>query len=365
MTLDRVAVVFAAAGLMLAGCGTSAPPPPPPAAPADLPAFTVASATAAGGSWDGVLESAVQSRVSAQTAGRVLAVEVDVDDRVRAGQVLLRLSDVEQQAALRAAAAQRHAAEAGLRESEARWRRSTELVARQLVSRAEHDVATAAHEAALAARDATVAAERAAREQVEYTRVRSPIAGVVQLRLVEPGEAVGVGQPLLVLHAPESLRVVAQLPEATAQTLRGRDHLEVRRADGTLLRTGPPTVFPSTDPQAHTQTVRAVLPAAGAAGLQPGTTLKLLLPAAPLASTAPAAAVRVPQSAVQQRGEVSAVYVLTGHGVQLRQLRLGAQQGNEVEVLAGLVAGERVASDPVAAVGWLKARREAGSSAGE
>jgi RND family efflux transporter MFP subunit len=364
MTLGRC-TAGVAAGLLLAGCGGSAPPLQPPEAP-DLQALTVGNVVAAGGTWDGVLESAVQARVSAQTAGRVMSVEVDVDDRVRAGQALLRLSDVEQQSALRAATAQRHAAEAGLREAEARWRRSAELVARQLVSRAEHDVATAAHEAALASRDVTVAAERAAREQVEYTRVRAPFAGVVQQRLVEPGEAVGVGQPLLVVHAPGSLRVVAQLPETVAQSLRGRDHLEARRADGALVRTGPPTVFPSTDPQAHTQTVRADLPSAFAAGLQPGTTLKLLLPAAlQLSATPAAAAVRVPQSAVQQRGEVSAVYVVTAQGVQLRQLRLGAQQGSEVEVLAGLVPGERVATDPVAAVGWLKAHRDARGTSDE
>jgi RND family efflux transporter MFP subunit len=270
--------------------------------------------------------------------------------------LLLRLSDVEQQSALRAATAQRQAAEAALREASARFERSASLVMRQLVSRADHDLATAAHEAALAMRDATLAQERAAREQLGYAQVRAPYAGVVQQRLVEPGEAVGVGQPLLVVHAPGELRVVLQLPERLAGALRGQPFLEVQWPDGTLLRTGRPVLFPSSDPQAHTQTVRAPLPSVPA-GVQPGTTLRMVLPAA--AAAGPAAPLRVPRAAVQQRGEVSAVYVVTAQGISLRQLRLGASHGDEVEVLAGLVAGERVARDPVEALGWLKARRQA------
>ena len=55
----------------------------------------------------------------------------------------------------------------------------------------------------------------------------------------------------------------------------------------------------------------------------------------------------VPQSAVVRRAELRAVYVLDGQGrPQLRQLRLGPPQGNQVEVLAGLGAGDRVVLEP-------------------
>jgi hypothetical protein len=68
----------------------------------------------------------------------------------------------------------------------------------------------------------------------------------------------------------------------------------------------------------------------------------------------------VPASALVQRSEVSAVYVLDGTGVALRQVRLGHRFGDRIEVLSGLSGGERVATDPVAA-GLAVAAAHAGS----
>ena len=59
----------------------------------------------------------------------------------------------------------------------------------------------------------------------------------------------------------------------------------------------------------------------------------------------------VPAVAVLRRGEVAAVYVQTADNrLSLRQLRLGDAVGQgEIEVLAGLSAGDRVVTDPVRA----------------
>ena len=72
------------------------------------------------------------------------------------------------------------------------------------------------------------------------------------------------------------------------------------------------------------------------------------------------ATLRIPRGAVAQRGELSGVYVLADGRLSLRQLRLGATVGEEVEVLAGITPGEVVASDPVAALAALSAARKAG-----
>ena len=59
-----------------------------------------------------------------------------------------------------------------------------------------------------------------------------------------------------------------------------------------------------------------------------------------------------------QRGELSGAYVKQGDRLLLRQLRLGARVGDSVEVISGLQAGDRVASDPVAAMQALSAQRK-------
>jgi len=57
----------------------------------------------------------------------------------------------------------------------------------------------------------------------------------------------------------------------------------------------------------------------------------------------------IPAGAVLRRGELTAVYAAQGGAWQLKAVRLGARQGDSVEVLAGLKAGERIALDPVRA----------------
>ena len=58
----------------------------------------------------------------------------------------------------------------------------------------------------------------------------------------------------------------------------------------------------------------------------------------------------VPSSAVVQRGELRAVYVVNPEGkAQLRQVRLGREADGQIEILAGVAAGERVALEPQAA----------------
>ena len=74
-----------------------------------------------------------------------------------------------------------------------------------------------------------------------------------------------------------------------------------------------------------------------------------------------AALPRIPASALVQRGEVNAVYVLADGRLTLRQLRLGAREGDHVEVIAGLQPGEVIATDPVAAVRALVAARQDGN----
>jgi hypothetical protein len=57
----------------------------------------------------------------------------------------------------------------------------------------------------------------------------------------------------------------------------------------------------------------------------------------------------VPGTAIVRRGELSAVYVASGKGFALRAVRLGRASADGVEVLAGLHAGDLVATDPVRA----------------
>lgn len=351
--MRRPIAIAALAGLLaLSACGRDGNPsiaPPPPLATVVARADPAQSAR----SWDGTVQAVQQADLSAQTSGRVLAVSVDVGDRIRAGDVLVRLTAVEQQSGANVARAQLQAAEAAATEAQTTYDRYQALAQRQLVSRLQLDQLRASRDAAIAARTAARAQVASAGQQADYTQVRAPFTGIVQARSVQPGEAVAPGSVLLSVYAPGALRVQAQVPESDAAALRAEKSVQIVLADGRQVQSSALTVFPAADPATHSVGVRADLPDL-AAPPKPGTTARLL-------STLPAATASIwlPRAALVQRGEVSAVYVLDAdRWPTLRQVRVGRYSGDQVEILAGVHAGQSIARDPVAALQALVERRQ-------
>lgn len=351
-----------AAGLLLAlaACGNESASPALPPLP-KLDTITVeAGGDARGRGWDGVVEAVQQASLTAQTTGRVTVVDVDVNDRVGKGDVLLRLTAVEQQAGANTAAAQLRAAEAAATEAAGNYRRYAALGAGQYVSRAQIDQARAARDSAVAARDAARAQLAQAGQQAEYTVIRTPFAGIVSARLVEPGESVAPGQPLMAVYAPGALRIEVQVPQSDAVAIRAAGRAQVVLADGRSIEAAQVTVFPAADPSTHSVGVRVALPDVEQPP-QPGATAKVVFP---ISIGIGDHLVDIPTRALVQRGEVSGVYVLAGNRLALRQVRLGQRSDQRVEVIAGLKAGDKVATDPVAALQALTAQRKAASGVG-
>ncbi len=350
----RIHATAALALLALAACGQgqqaapSAPPVP------HVPTLRIAADDAAGGvMWDGVVQAQEQAMLSAQTGGRVVRLAADVDQRVNRGATLLRLTDEEQRAAAEAASAQLRAAEAQLADAQARFRRASELVGDQLISRDEFDRVRAAHDAASATRDAAAAGLVQARRQLDYTTVAAPYDGIVAQRFVELGETVTPGQALFTLYAPGRLRVEVQLPQAEAEAVRAAPSARVWLADGREIVPSQVIVYPAADPQAHSNTVRLLLPALAERAPRPGQTVKVRFDAA-----AGEGGIWLPASAVVLRGELAAAYLVREDGIVLRQLRLGRSHAGRVEVIAGLAAGDAVATDPATALQALRASRQ-------
>lgn len=350
--------------LALAACGGEKPAATP-ALPKDLATFTVATSGALPGrGWDGVVEAVRRADLAAQTAGRVQAVLVDVNQPVRAGDVLLRITAVEQDAGAAAARAQLRAAEAAAAEAGQNYRRYAALADAQYVSKAQIDQARAARDAAVAARNAAAAVVAQAVQQAAYTVVRAPYDGVVARRDVEPGETVAPGMPLVSVYAPDALRIEVAVPQSRAEAIRRNPVATVVLANGERVVPADVVVFPAADPVSHSVNVRVTLPARDPAPA-PGTTAKVVFAADAAGPAEAAGGVRIPASSVAQRGELSGAYVVQDGRLLLRQLRLGARSGDTVEVISGLRAGDVVARDPVAAVQALAAQRKAAEAGRE
>jgi RND family efflux transporter MFP subunit len=191
------------------------------------------------------------------------------------------------------------------------------------------------------------AALESAQEGVAYTEVRAPYAGVVTKRLVEVGETVSPGTPLMSGLSLQYLRVSVDIPQSIVAQVRhlkqAAIYVEEHRIEASKV-----TVFPEASSPSNTFRARLELPE-NATDLYPGMFVKVGF------VTGETDRILVPVSAVVQRSEVTAVYVIDGSGrTSLRQVRLGDRIEGKVEVLSGLTAGERIALDPHAAVAELK-----------
>lgn len=341
------------ASTLLAACGGGDPASRKPPALPELATLEVKPEPAVRERiWDGVVEAVNQATLSAQTGGRVIELPFDVDDFVPAGAVVVRFTDVEQQAARRQAEAALRAAEAAAREADADYQRIAEIYERRLVAKAQLDQATARRDGARAALEAARAGARSAGEQVDYTVIRSPYSGIVTARHVQVGETVRPGQPLISGLSLGALRIQVDVPQSDVGVIRERLRAAVLlNGEGERIEAREVVVFPYADPATHTFKVRVELPEAET-GLHPGMIVKVAF------DIGEAERLLLPVSALVRRSEVAAAYVHTGENLVLRQLRLGHRYGDRVEVLAGLSAGERVASDPVAARAALVAARE-------
>jgi multidrug efflux pump subunit AcrA (membrane-fusion protein) len=107
--------------------------------------------------------------------------------------------------------------------------------------------------------------------------------------------------------------------------------------------------LPTVDPGTHTVPLRADLPA-GQTGVSPGMFARLWLPVPLSADRAAASPLSVASASIVRRAEMTGLYVLDpDNKPTLRQVRLGRVDGDRVEVLSGLMPGERVVADPQAA----------------
>lgn len=290
---------------------------------------------------DGRVEAVNQATVSAQTSGRIAELPFDVNDFVDAGAVIMRFTDIEQRAALNAAEAALAEARARLAQAETDFERAERMIENNTISRAQFDAATAERDSARARLDAALAGVDTAKEQLEYTVVRAPYAGIVSKRHVELGELVSPGQPLISGLSLQSLRVNVDVPQSLFHAVRTLAKAAVY-VEGERIEAESLTFFPVADAAANTFRVRVNLPD-GAATLYPGMFIKAAF------VVGEARRLLVPAEAVVRRSELSAVYVIAGDKVSLRQVRLGRRYGDSVEILAGLVEGESVATDPVRA----------------
>lgn len=183
--------------LVLAGCGAKPadPPPPPAVTAAAVPEREVTD-------WDqftGRLEAVDQVEIRPRVTGYIERVAFAEGKEVRKGDVLFEIDPRPYQAELARAEAQLAEARTGAELAAREVARARRLVAVQAISREEYDSRVSAQAQGDASVQAAEAAVRTARLNLDWTRVRSPIAGRVSRAEVTAGNLVLAGPPTATL----------------------------------------------------------------------------------------------------------------------------------------------------------------------
>jgi len=300
-------------------------------------------------SFDGVVEAVRQAVLSAQVAGALVALDVKVGDAVKAGQVLVRIDARAADQTAAASAAQVQAARASLELATKDFERQKLLFEKSYISQAALERAESQFKSTQAQVAAELAQAGAARTQSGFFVVKAPYAGIVSDVPVALGDMAMPGRPLVTVYDPGALRVTVAVPQSAAANLAANAPIKVQLpglpAGREWVTSSRVTVLPTLDPGTHTVELRLDLPPQ-TPGLIPGMFARAWLPITGESS----GRLEVPIRAVVRRAEMTGLYIVDPNGRPvLRQVRLGPTLGDNVEILSGVSAGERIALDPQAA----------------
>ncbi|MEK8090209.1 efflux RND transporter periplasmic adaptor subunit [Thermithiobacillus plumbiphilus] len=333
------ALVFGAL-LALSACGREEPASRAPAAQAPAVSAEIMPVAATQiqqlSEVPGTVIAEDQVQVSSRLMGYIRDITVHEGDPVRKGQLLFSIDPTDVQAQIGQARAGMAQAEAGLAAAKLQFERSSALLRDESIPRVQYDQAKTQLEVARAQMAQARAAMQAANAQLKYVRVGAPITGVVTQKLASAGDLAAPGKPVLVIENPDRLQVQVALSESLLAGLKPNDPVQVRLEGGNQALTGQVLrILPSADPTTHSYTVKIGLPAG--TDLRSGSYVRVAIPQGTRIG------VRVPQSALVERADITGVFVVDQQGVaHLRMVRTGQVSDGAVEILSGLNPGERI-----------------------
>lgn len=297
----------------------------------------------------GTVKARTVSVIASRVMGTVTSIKVEEGDRVQRGQLLLSIDD--RDAAARVGAAREGLSEAisaleAAREQKdlaeitsTRYKKLFEekALTQQELDRTETELKVARSQ--LSKAEAAVERARASLKEAEvflgFTRITSPISGIVTDRKIDPGSMAAPGTPLLVLEDDSTYRMEVGIDEKLIGRIKTGLNAEVlipsleRKAVGKVVET-----VPAVDPSSRTFLVKVDI---RDGALRSGLYGKVRF------AVGTRQAVLLPLSAIVQKGQLTGVYIVQdSRVVSYRLVRVGKEHDGRLEILSGVKPGDRV-----------------------
>jgi RND family efflux transporter MFP subunit len=292
-------------------------------------------------------------RVTPQVSERVLRIFADLGDTVRAGQTLAKLNDITFRDQLERDRAQVEQARLAARRDSLNLSRQQELFGSALISQAELDNARSTYAASRASLQSAISTLTQSTQNLGYTEVKSPVSGVITRRNASPGDVVGSGTTFYEISNLVGYEIRLNLPLADWRNTRVGQSVEMRASGGndfnvlgTVSR-----ISPELDPVTGLGEVVISLTNRGD-GVFPGMLMEsriniqtksnaVVIPRSAMVENVQT--VIEPESNVIRLSRTYSAFISQGDTVAVRRdLDLGIQQGDRIEVLSGLQPGDKL-----------------------
>lgn len=335
-----ILITLLGAALLLAGCSKPAPTEEPVRA---VKVITVGvSPLSSGYEFAGEVRPRVESRLGFRVAGKIVKRQVELGQRVKAGQLLAQIDPQDYRLAADAARAQVAAARTNQELAAADYKRYATLKDQNFISGAElerRDTTLKAAQAQLEQAQAQLAAQG---NQASYANLVADVAGVVTAVEAEPGQVVSAGTPVVRIAQDGPRDVVFSVPEDKIGEIKLGASVKVRVwTANTQIEGKVREIAASADPVTRTFSIKVSLDVGNALPL--GSTVYVVPQSL---SHAGAPAIKLPTSALRQEGKETAVWVLdqTSMTVKPQVVQIATADGNEAVIGGGLQPGMLVVS---------------------
>lgn len=290
--------------------------------------------------YSGEVRGRFESQLAFQVPGKIIKRFVDLGAVVKPGDALMQIDAKDIVQTVNITAAQVNSAESQLRLAESNLKRFRKLYEDGVVSRMVYDQYVSAYDVAVAGVQQASAQHVQGANQLGYSALHADRPGVVSAVYAEAGQVVGAGQPVMTVVQDGEREVEISIPENRIEEMRKAPQLKVTfwalanvTVDGKVRE-----IAPMADPVTRTYKVRISL-------INPAPEIKLGMTASvAIQGSTVSQSVFIPLSAVYQRADAPAVWVVSGNKIALRPIKTGSIGDGTVEVLEGLRQGDRIVS---------------------
>ncbi len=300
----------------------------------------------------GRVVSLKEAKVPAAVMGRVEKVLVEEGDQVKKGQILASIDTERYKWLANIASANVNAAKAELKSAQAETKinlveleRMNSLKNSSAFNASKYDKLQNQNTALLAKEEiveaklnSAIQEENIAKQNLSRATVKAPFNGIIELKMVELGEAVGLGFPMFQLISDTSVEIQADVPSNRARILKENNEIQISTTDNIKFISKVRAL--GVRENSNTRTIKIHLSYENSETnrkLFVGENVNISVPLGPGQE-----ALTVHKDAILKREGMSLVYVVKEDSAQIKPVKLGDGVGERFIVLSGIEAGDLV-----------------------